>query len=81
MALGSGRPRIGDALATLDARQWRTLIMMAVVVVGLHVLGFLTLLAVVAPRHYHLAAEGARVALVARSLQKVRFARARLAFP
>jgi high-affinity nickel-transport protein len=58
MALGSGRSRIGGVLATLDAPQWRTLIMMAVVVVGLHVLGFLTLLAVVAPRHYRLAAAG-----------------------
>ena len=58
-ALGSDRrPRVREALAGLDARQRRTLIMMAAVVVALHVLGFLTLFAVVAPGRYQLGATG-----------------------
>jgi nickel/cobalt transporter (NiCoT) family protein len=52
------RPRVREALASLDASQWRTLTMMAVVVVGLHVAGFLTLIALVAPSHYHLGTAG-----------------------
>jgi high-affinity nickel-transport protein len=44
--------------ASLDASQRRTLWMMITVVGGLHVLGFLTLLAVVAPSHYNLGASG-----------------------
>ncbi len=42
----------------MDAGQWRTLAMMAAVVLGLHVLGFVLLIAVVAPHHYRLAASG-----------------------
>jgi nickel/cobalt transporter (NiCoT) family protein len=52
------RPRVREALASLDASQWRTLAMMAFVVVGLHVAGFLTLIALVAPSHYHLGTAG-----------------------
>jgi high-affinity nickel-transport protein len=43
---------------TLDAGQRRTLIMMATVVAALHALGFLILIAVVAPGHYRLGASG-----------------------
>jgi high-affinity nickel-transport protein len=42
----------------LDAGQWRTVGLMAVVVIGLHVIGFALLLAVVASHHYHLASSG-----------------------
>jgi nickel/cobalt transporter (NiCoT) family protein len=44
--------------ASLDRGQRRTLFMMIFVVAGLHVLGFLTLIAVVAPSHYNLGASG-----------------------
>jgi high-affinity nickel-transport protein len=44
---------------SLDRAQWRTVALMAVVVVGLHVAGFFLLLAVVTPHHYRLAASGA----------------------
>jgi len=44
---------------SLDAGQWRTLALMASVVIGLHVAGFVTLIALVAPRHYHLGGAGA----------------------
>ncbi len=58
-ALGSDRrPRVREALAGLDARQRRTLIMMVAVVVALHVLGFLILFAIVAPGRYRLGATG-----------------------
>ena len=49
-ARDSDRLRLRDQLARLEAREWRTLVMMAVVVVGLHVAGFSILVAVVAPR-------------------------------
>ncbi len=49
-----GRPR-----AALDAGQWRTVALMAVVVLGLHVVGFFLLLVLVAPHHYHLGTSGA----------------------
>jgi len=52
------RLRVREAFASLDAPQWRSLGMMAVVVIGLHVLGFFTLIALVAPSHYHLASAG-----------------------
>jgi high-affinity nickel-transport protein len=47
------------ALGSLDIRQRRTLAMMVVVVVGLHVVGLLTLLALVVPKHYRLGSAGA----------------------
>ena len=45
--------------ASLKGSQRRTLLMMVGVVGGLHVLGFLTLIALVSPRHYHLGTAGA----------------------
>jgi len=53
------RHRLRSFSASLTASEKRTLSMMAVVVAGLHILGFLMLIALVAPRHYHLGAEGA----------------------
>jgi nickel/cobalt transporter (NiCoT) family protein len=44
--------------ASMDAGQWRTLAIMAAVVAGLHVAGFLLLLLVVVPHHYQLGASG-----------------------
>jgi high-affinity nickel-transport protein len=55
----AGRPRLRAFWASLEAPQRRTLLMMVLVVVGLHVAGFLTLLALVAPHHYHLGSAGA----------------------
>jgi high-affinity nickel-transport protein len=52
------RARLRSFWASLDASQRRSLVMMIVVVVGLHVLGFVTLFALVAPSHYHLGASG-----------------------
>ncbi|MGH2937654.1 MAG: HoxN/HupN/NixA family nickel/cobalt transporter [Solirubrobacterales bacterium] len=43
----------------LDAGQWRTVFGMAAVVLGLHVVGFVLLFAVVAPNDYTLGASGA----------------------
>ncbi|HEV7178048.1 MAG TPA: HoxN/HupN/NixA family nickel/cobalt transporter [Solirubrobacteraceae bacterium] len=43
---------------SLDHGQRRTLVMMAAIVAGLHVLGFATLIALVAPSHYALGATG-----------------------
>jgi high-affinity nickel-transport protein len=51
--------RLLPALRSLDAGQRRTLMMMTVVVVGLHVVGFATLIALVGPSHYHLPRAGA----------------------
>jgi nickel/cobalt transporter (NiCoT) family protein len=45
--------------ASLSARERRTLAMMTLVVAGLHVLGFVTLVALVAPSHFGLGASGA----------------------
>ncbi len=45
--------------ASLTRRQRRTLLFMVLAVAGLHAVGFLMLLALVAPRHYRLAAGGA----------------------
>jgi high-affinity nickel-transport protein len=52
------RPGLRAFLASLDAGQRRTLAMMVVVVAGLHVLGFLTLIALVAPHRYSLGVSG-----------------------
>jgi high-affinity nickel-transport protein len=54
-----GRPSARAFWASLTASQRRTLAMMVLVVGGLHVLGFLTLIALVAPRHYQLGSAGA----------------------
>jgi nickel/cobalt transporter (NiCoT) family protein len=58
-ATASGRPGLPAFWASLDISQKRTLALMVAVVVGLHVIGFLTLLALVAPRHYELGSGGA----------------------
>ncbi|HUJ34324.1 MAG TPA: HoxN/HupN/NixA family nickel/cobalt transporter [Solirubrobacteraceae bacterium] len=55
----AGRSRMRAFWGSLSAGQKRTLIMMVLAVAGLHVLGFLTLVALVAPRHYHLGRTGA----------------------
>jgi len=54
----SAQPRFRAFAAALDRGQRRTLLMMGFVVAGLHVLGFVTLLAVVAPSHYRLGTTG-----------------------
>ncbi|MFZ1154961.1 MAG: HoxN/HupN/NixA family nickel/cobalt transporter [Solirubrobacteraceae bacterium] len=46
-------------MGPLTSSQWRTIAMMAVIVVGLHAIGFFLLFALVAPRHYNLGASGA----------------------
>src|SRR6185437_4940753 len=46
-------------MGSLTRSQWRTIAMMATVVIGLHALGFFLLIAVVAPHHYQLGATGA----------------------
>jgi len=55
----SGRPSVRAFWRSLTGSQRRTLVMMVLVVGGLHVLGFLTLIALVAPRHYELGTAGA----------------------
>jgi high-affinity nickel-transport protein len=52
------RPGVRAFWASLDRSQRRTLLMMIGVVAALHVLGFVTLLAVVAPSHFHLGVSG-----------------------
>ena len=42
----------------LTGPEWRTVAAMAAVVIGLHVVGFFILIAVIAPRHYQLGATG-----------------------
>jgi nickel/cobalt transporter (NiCoT) family protein len=53
-----GRSRLRGFWGSLDGGQRRTLVMMITVVVGLHVVGFATLIALVAPSHYELGASG-----------------------
>ena len=57
--IGSGK-RVGLRAfwSSLQGGQRRTLMMMALAIVALHVLGFLTLIALVAPNHYVLGASG-----------------------
>jgi nickel/cobalt transporter (NiCoT) family protein len=45
-------------MGSLTSSQWRTIATMAVVVIGLHAIGFFLLIAVVAPHHYELGASG-----------------------
>jgi high-affinity nickel-transport protein len=54
-----GRPRLLYALRALDAGQRRTLAWMALVVLALHVAGFLMLILLAAPAHPHLGGAGA----------------------
>jgi high-affinity nickel-transport protein len=58
MAGRRGRPGVRALWASLDAGQRRTLLTMVAVVVGLHVAGFLTLIALVTPKRYHLGNAG-----------------------
>jgi high-affinity nickel-transport protein len=51
--------RLRRLTGSLEAGQWRTVAMMATVVLGLHAVGFFLLIAVVAPHHYRLGASGA----------------------
>jgi high-affinity nickel-transport protein len=53
------RPGPRTFWSSLTSGQKRTLVLMAGVVAALHVIGFLTLLALVAPRRYHLGSAGA----------------------
>jgi nickel/cobalt transporter (NiCoT) family protein len=46
-------------MSALTSSQWRTVAMMAAVVIGLHAIGFFFLIAVIAPHHYHLGTSGA----------------------
>src|SRR3984885_14419001 len=54
-----GRPGLRSFWALLDGAQKRTLLLMIVVVAGLHVVGFVMLIALVAPHHYRLGTAGA----------------------
>jgi nickel/cobalt transporter (NiCoT) family protein len=47
------------ARGSLTRAEWRTVTLMTAVVVGLHVVGFFILIAVVAPHHYRLGSSGA----------------------
>jgi high-affinity nickel-transport protein len=61
-AFTAARPRISRwqrVKGGLDPGQWRTVFAMAAVVIGLHVVGFFLLFAVVAPNGYTLGASGA----------------------
>ncbi len=51
--------RVRAAWASLDRPQRRTLMVMAAIVAGLHLAGFLTLIALVTPRHLRVGATGA----------------------
>ena len=53
------RPGARAFWASLTGSQKRTLLMMIAVVGGLHVLGFVILISLVAPKHYHLGSAGA----------------------
>ncbi len=53
------RPGARAFWASLATGERLTLLMMVMVVGGLHVIGFLTLIALVAPHHYHLGTAGA----------------------
>jgi len=52
-------PRSRRFTGWLDAGQWRTVAMMAAVVLGLHIVGFFLLIALVAPHHDQLRSSGA----------------------
>ncbi len=54
---GGQRPSLRMFWRSLSASQKRTLFMMAGVIATLHVLGFLTVIAIVAPHHYSLGAK------------------------
>jgi high-affinity nickel-transport protein len=51
-------PRRRRLSAALTRREWKTVVGMATVVIGLHAVGFLILIVVVAPHRYHLGSSG-----------------------
>ena len=53
-----GRGRLKRIRAALTPSEWRRVLGMAAVILGLHALGFLLLFAVVAPQHYELGSSG-----------------------
>ena len=56
----TGSPSLGRRVrSSLTRREWRTVGLMAAVVMGLHAAGFFILIAVVAPHHYRLGSSGA----------------------
>ena len=55
----SRRHRLAAFWSSLDRSQRQALLMMVLVVVGLHVAGFLTLIALVAPHRYRVGSAGA----------------------
>ncbi len=57
-AIRPGRGRLKRIRAALTPAEWRRVLGMAAVVIGLHGLGFLLLFAVVAPQHYELGSSG-----------------------
>jgi high-affinity nickel-transport protein len=57
--MGHGAGRARRLQASLQPAQWRSVILMTVVVVGLHIAGFVLLLVLVVPHHYKLGASGA----------------------
>ncbi len=57
-AIRPGRGRLKRIRAALTPAEWRRVLGMAAVVIGLHALGFLLLFAVVAPQHYELGSSG-----------------------
>ncbi len=52
------RSRLNRVRSALEPGQWRTVALMAAVVLGLHAVGFFLLFVVVAPEHYGLGAAG-----------------------
>ena len=54
-----GLPRLRRFWSSLTSGQRRSLLMMTIAVAGLHVLGFVALIALVTPAHRHLATDGA----------------------
>jgi high-affinity nickel-transport protein len=60
MSAAAQRPsRLGAMRSSLDPAQWRSVALMAFVVLGLHVIGFGLLIFLVIPHHYKLGASGA----------------------
>jgi high-affinity nickel-transport protein len=59
MASDRGATRWRRLKHSLDPGQWRTVALMAAVVLGLHVVGFFILFVLVAPHHYRLGTSGA----------------------
>ena len=57
-AIRPGRGRLKRIRAALTPAEWRRVLGMAAVILGLHALGFLLLFAVVAPQHYELGSSG-----------------------